>query len=257
MFESIILGILQGLTEFLPVSSSGHLVLAQSLLPGFSAPAAAFDVLLHGGTLVAVVLYFHRDLADITVGLGRPGEGGLKLPALLVAGTIPAGIVGVLFADRIKPMFSSPLTASFGLEVTGLLLLAAAVIGSGRKKSVLDLSYAHAVIIGVFQALAIIPGISRSGATITVAMFLGYSAPEAARFSFLLSIPAIGGALVLESGALAAAGFPVPFFAGALAAAVVGWVSIAVLMNLLSRGKLYPFAIYCLALGSISLVFLV
>jgi undecaprenyl-diphosphatase len=257
MFESILLGILQGLTEFLPVSSSGHLVLAQSLLPGFEAPAASFDVLLHGGTLLAVILYYHRDLFQMTRDLSRPREGGWRLPALLLAGSVPAGIVGVFFADPLKELFSSPTAASLGLLATGLFLTAASFRGFGGQAALGRMGYSHALLIGVVQACAIMPGISRSGATITMALFLGYSAVEAARFSFLLSLPAVTGALLLESGALADTGLPPAYLAGALAAAVVGWLSISLLIRLLGRGKLAPFAAYCLALGSISLLFLV
>ena len=117
MFESILLGILQGLTEFLPVSSSGHLVLAQELLAGFEAPPAAFDILLHGGTLAAVLIYFRDDLVQIIRDMFGSGEGGWHLPVLLVIGSIPAGIVGVFLSDMIKPLFAAPRVASFGLSL--------------------------------------------------------------------------------------------------------------------------------------------
>ena len=257
MFESILLGILQGLTEFLPVSSSGHLVLVQSLLPGFDGPAAAFDVLLHGGTLLAVLAYFREDVVQIVRDLGRPDKAGLRLPILLLVGTLPAGIVGVCFDDAIKPLFSSPRAASLGLIVTSVLLFGAWKLGKGGDRTLAGLTIPAAFLIGAFQAMAIVPGVSRSGATIAAGLFLGLSGPVAARFSFLLAIPVISGALVLESGSLLQTGLPLSYLAGAFAAAVVGWASIALLMRILDRGNLLPFAVYCLALGVLSLLFLV
>jgi len=257
MFESILLGILQGLTEFLPVSSSGHLVLVQELLAGFHGPAAAFDVLLHGGTLAAVLLYFRRDIFQIVGDMARPSEGGWRLPALLVIGSIPAGIVGVFLSNVIEPLFSAPRVASGGLLVTGCVLTAAWRIKGRGHRSLSDLTVWSTLLIGLAQAFAIIPGISRSGSTIAMGMFLGFSGKEAARFSFLLAIPAISGALLLESGMLSQGGIPMVYLAGALAAALTGWASVAFLMKLLDRENLLPFAVYCLALGSLSLVFLV
>jgi undecaprenyl-diphosphatase len=257
VFESILLGIVQGLTEFLPVSSSGHLVLAQSLLPGFNGPAVAFDVLLHAGTLAAVLIYFRRDLATIAADILHPREGGLRLPLLLVVGSVPAGIVGVFFSDAIEPLFNAPRFASFGLLFTAILLFLAWKVGTGGKRPLDNLTIWSALIIGTLQAVAIIPGVSRSGATIAAGVFLGLSGTEAARFSFLLSIPAIGGAFLLESGSLRGMESPAIYLVGALTAAVTGWAAIAFLMKLLDKGRLLPFAIYCLAVGSISLVFLV
>jgi undecaprenyl-diphosphatase len=257
MFESILLGILQGLTEFLPVSSSGHLVLAQELLAGFDGPAAAFDVLLHGGTLVAVLIYFRSDLVRIARDLGRPADGGWRLPALLVLGSIPAGVVGVFLSDMIEPLFSSPKVAAGGLLVTACILVVAWRKRGSGYKSLVGLTVYSSFLIGLAQALAIVPGISRSGSTIAMGMFIGLSGKEAARFSFLLSIPAISGALILESGVLAETGLPLSYLAGALSAALVGWASIALLMKLLDRENLLPFAVYCLAIGSLSMLFLV
>jgi undecaprenyl-diphosphatase len=257
MFESILLGILQGLTEFLPVSSSGHLVIVQSLLPGFDGPAVAFDVLLHAGTLAAVLIYFRHDLISIAKECFRPGKGGLHLPLLLIVGTVPAALVGVYFADAIEPLFAAPRFASAGLIVTSFLLYFAWRIGTGGNRSMETLTIPAALLIGVLQAVAIVPGISRSGATIAAGIFLGLSGQEAARFSFLLSIPAITGAFLLESGALKESEALITYIAGALAAALIGWASIAILMKLLGRGKLLPFAVYCLVLGILSFMFLV
>lgn len=257
MFESVLLGILQGLTEFLPVSSSGHLVLAQSLLPGFDGPAVAFDVLLHAGTLAAVLIYFRHDLAGIAADFTHPRERGLRLPLLLAVGTVPAAMVGVFFEDAIKPLFTSPRFAAAGLLITAFLLFLAWKIGTQGKRPLGSLTLWAALFIGAFQAVAIVPGVSRSGATIAAGVFLGLSGLDAARFSFLLSIPAIAGAFLLESGALKGMESSTFYIAGALAAALTGWASIAFLMRLLGKGRLLPFALYCLAVGSISLVFLI
>ena len=257
MFESILLGILQGLTEFLPVSSSGHLVLVQSLLPGFDGPAAAYDVLLHGGTLLAVMAYFRDDIFQILKESLKPGEGGLRLPILLVLGSVPAGVVGVFFGDAIKPLFSAPRVASVGLLITSVLLFVTWKIKGKGGRDLAGLTVPAVLLIGTFQAMAIVPGISRSGATIAAGLFLGLSGPNAARFSFLLSIPVIGGALLLESGVLFQAGLPLAYLAGAVAAAAVGWASIALLMRILDRGNLLPFAVYCLLVGVLSMLFLV
>jgi len=257
MLESILLGILQGLTEFLPVSSSGHLVIVQSLLPGFNEPAVVFNVLLHAGTLVAVLIYFKRDLLEISRGFLRPGEGGFHLPILLAVGTVPAGLVGIFFADTLEPLFAAPGSASAGLLVTSGLLFAAWRIGTKGRRSFESLTLLGALFIGVLQAIAIIPGISRSGATIAAGVFLGLSGRDAARYSFLLSIPAIAGAVLLESGAIASAHNLLAFFAGAISAALVGWVSIAFLMRLLGKGVLLPFAVYCLVISVLSFAFLV
>ncbi|UCG37791.1 MAG: undecaprenyl-diphosphate phosphatase [bacterium] len=257
MLESILLGILQGLTEFLPVSSSGHLVLVQSLLTGFNGPAAAFDVLLHGGTLVAVLVYFRKELAVMAREALRPRQGGLRMPLLILAGSLPAGIVGVFFSDLIEPLFSSPGTAAAGLVATGLILVSGRRLGMAARRPLSGLTLPGALLIGLFQAFAIVPGVSRSGVTITAGILAGLSGTDAARFSFILSLPAVAGALLLESGALAGSGMESAYLAGAFAAALTGWAAIAMLMKILGRGNLLPFGVYCLAVGSLSLLFLV
>ncbi|MBN2720889.1 MAG: undecaprenyl-diphosphate phosphatase [Proteobacteria bacterium] len=257
MIESILLGILQGLTEFLPISSSGHLVIVQSLLPGFRENSLLFDVILHAGTLAAVLAYFRDDLKEIASGLLHPDQGGFRLPALLVAGTIPAVLVGLGLRHQIEALFCAPRVASAGLFLTAILLFAAWLAGTKSERSMASLTFKGAFLIGLFQAVAIIPGISRSGATIAAGIFLGLSGREAARFSFLLAIPAIAGAVVLQAGGIQEAGDLSVLLAGGIAAAITGWAAIAFLMHLLKQGVLLPFAVYCLAAGSISLLFLV
>ena len=257
MLESILLGILQGLTEFLPVSSSGHLVIVQSLLPGFAAPPVLFDVVLHAGTLAAVLAYFRRDLFGIAEGVLRPAEGGLRFPFLLAVGTVPVVLAGLFLRRELEALFEVPRAASGGLLLTAVLLFAAGIKGMGGKHSLESLGLKGAFLIGIFQAVAIMPGVSRSGATIAAGVFLGLSGEEAARFSFLLSIPAIALAVLLQAGVLPGVHDLAVFLAGGIAAALAGWASIAFLMRLLGKGVVFPFAVYCLAAGSFSLLFLV
>jgi undecaprenyl-diphosphatase len=189
--------------------------------------------------------------------MARPSYEGWRLPILLVIGSIPAGVVGVFMSDKIEPLFSSTKVAAGGLILTGCILAAAWQMRGRGHRTLAGLTVWSTLLIGLAQALAIVPGISRSGSTIAMGMFIGFSGKEAARFSFLLSIPAIAGALLLESGVLVETGLPLDYIAGALSAAIVGLASIALLMKLLDRENLLPFAVYCLALGVLSLVFLI
>jgi undecaprenyl-diphosphatase len=206
--------------------------------------------------MMAVMAYFYRDIMEIGAGLKKPAEGGWHIPMLLVVGSIPIGVLGVFYLDVIESMFASPKIASFGLLVTAGLLAVALQFGKGNRQFKEMLLW-NAFLIGCFQALAIVPGISRSGATISIALLMGFAGTEAAKFSFLLSLPAIAGAMILEAGVLINAENLWIYMAGALAAAISGWVSIAVLMRFLQRRRLLPFILYCLALGSLSLAFLV
>ncbi|UCF30138.1 MAG: undecaprenyl-diphosphate phosphatase [bacterium] len=256
VINAFLLGVLQGLTEFLPVSSSGHLVIVRSLMPEFVAPPEIFDVLLHGGTLIALGVYFKRDLAGITSDIVHRQRRGLHLPLMLFVASIPVGVVGFFWADTVTPLFSSPRVASFGLIGTSVLLASAARFGRGeRTMGQMQLWQAFAV--GCFQAFAVIPGVSRSGATISLALILGFSGTESARFSFLLSIPAILGIVAVRVAGLGGSGMIGIYLVGAIAAAVSGWLSIALLMRVLLKRRLLPFTLYCFALGSFSLVFLV
>ncbi|HPQ38807.1 MAG TPA: undecaprenyl-diphosphate phosphatase, partial [bacterium] len=203
---AVILGAIQGITEFLPISSSGHLVLAQSILPGFSAPGLVFDVVLHAGTLVAVLAYYRLDLIRLARGLA----GGLPenenrdsrrwILGLLLA-TIPAAVVGVIADDAIEALFESPVFTAAFLCVTGLILFLGEWLKS-RHREHMDASSAMTpgrwLTVGIAQALAIIPGISRSGSTMAAGLAVGWSRETAARFSFLLMIPAVSGAVLLK-----------------------------------------------------------
>jgi len=250
--ESVLLGVLQGLTEFLPVSSSGHLVLAQSLIPEFRQPGVLFDTLLHAGTLLAVLVYFRRDVLALLASLAPGGERGYRrLVYLIVAATVPTGLIGVLFKHPLEALFHAPRAAAGMLLVTGVLLWVSEALG--RPRDGLDrLGYPRALAVGTMQGMAIVPGISRSGSTIAVGTLLGVRGEEAARFSFLLSVPAILGAVVLQLPELSSveAGSSAAYGVGVLAAFVAGLGAIRFLMSAIRRGRFRWFALYCWVLGA-------
>jgi undecaprenyl-diphosphatase len=268
----VILGVVQGLTEFLPVSSSGHLVLARRLL-GVTPPAGAsgvlWEVVLHMGTLVAVVVVLRREVCQVLTGLVRGllacrrgvraalrEEPGFALALLIAMGSIPAGVVGVVFKDALEALFEKPTVVAGALLVTGTILFATRYapkhVGDGR------VGWLSAVIVGCAQAVAILPGISRSGATISAGLFAGLERAEAARFSFLLSIPAVGGAGLLELRHLDAlpAESLAPFLAGGVVSAVVGLAALVLLLRVVEAGKLHHFAYYCWGVGAGALAWL-
>lgn len=239
LFESAVLGVVQGLTEYLPVSSSGHLVIVQSLLQDFKQPGVLFDVALHVGTIFAVVLYFKKNILNFD-----PRTWGL-----LLVGTIPAGIAGILFKDFTESLFSIPRFVGFALLVTGLINWM--TDKEKTDKSSKSITFIDALFIGVFQAIAIIPGISRSGSTIFAGVLRGIKREDAAAFSFLLSIPAIAGATFLQtvshsdSNSISIANY----FVGMVFAFITGYLSIGLLMKVLISRKFKLFAIYCFIVG--------
>ena len=261
ILQAVILGIIQGLTEFLPVSSSAHLVIIPYLF-GWKLDEAVvfpFDVLVQLGTLAAVIYYFRHDLWEILSAVwnglrsGKPfGAPAARLGWLLVLATIPAGVIGLLIKDMVEAVFKdAPVTALF-LLVTALLLIIAEKIGK-RNRGVTSLTWKDALWIGFAQALALFPGISRSGATISGGMSRNLDRPAAARFSFLMSIP-----VMLAAGAFSLldlldipdlASILPAIAAGVIAAAVVGYFAIRWLLAFLTRRPLYIFAAYCTALA--------
>jgi undecaprenyl-diphosphatase len=269
--HAALLGVVQGLTEFLPVSSSGHLVLFQNLF-GFHEPELFFDICLHMGTLVAIFLVFWKELFTILATLAQlPGlmrnAGGMKplfdsnesvrMALLIVIGTIPTGILGVLFHSIADQLFSSLRIVGGMLVLTGTVLwITRRHVALGRPVAAVTLK--DALIIGFVQGLAIIPGISRSGTTISAALLLGIDREVAGRYSFLLSIPAIIGALVMGLDAdmlqKSSAGIGV-LFLGTAMAAIVGYVSLVVLMRLVKKGKLSAFAPYCWGVGALAFLY--
>lgn len=260
--QSIILAVIQGLTEFLPVSSSAHLILPSQVL-GWPDQGQAFDVAVHLGTLLAVVTYFHRDigrmLGGMVTGVGtRTMNQDLGLAMAVVVGTIPAVIFGGLFSDFIEEHLRSSFVIALSTIFFGLLLWAA----DRRNNSGLDLgqmTLTIALVIGMAQALALIPGTSRSGITITAALFLGFGRVASARFSMLLSIPIIVAAGTLETLKLVTSGESVPWnlmAIGVVASAVSAFMCIHVFLRLLEHIGMTPFVIYRLILGAALLLFI-
>ena len=255
--EAILLGILQGATEFLPVSSSGHLVLAQHLIADFSQPGLLFDVMLHLGTMVAVVAYFWRDLHGLGTCLWRRDPAAAverRLLRLLIIGSLPTALIGLAFKDHFERMFEAPALTAGMLLVTGTLLFVADRYRPGNRREG-ALTPTDAILTGIAQGLAIIPGISRSGSTIATLLLRGVSAETAARFSFLLALPAVGGAALLSLKDLEqvpSAEVPL-YFAGAGMALLVGLLAIHLLLGVLRRRRLGWFAVYCWAAGALGL----
>ena len=268
LFQAFFLGILQGATEFLPVSSSGHLVLVPWLL-GWASPGLAFDAVVHWGTALAVIAYFWRDWVSLVRALTlrrlradpslEPSQGSrdARLAWFIVLGTVPAALIGWLLEDFFEEMFARPAAAAAFLLVTAALLTASERFGR-RERDLDALAWPDALLVGLAQALAIFPGISRSGATIAAGLARGLRREPAARFSFLLATPVILGAGLLkvvdlaQMGGLAA---QVPTLAiGFVAAGVVGFGCIHFLLRYLQRRRLYPFAVYCAIAGVACLV---
>ncbi len=270
LFEAILLGILQGLTEFLPVSSSGHLVLAQQLL-GLKETLVFFDVMLHVGTLAAVLVAYRQAIGKLFVGgLSTLGDKRfykhpirttnesveLRFIWLILLGSIPTGIIAVLFKDQLESFFGEVQLVSIMLIVTGVILQLPRL----RKKDADGLDTApdkmkwwHALLVGIAQGCAITPGISRSGSTISLALFLGIPAKTAAEYSFLLSIPAILGAVVLKIKDIGDTVIPLHILViGMFASFLVGYIALRLLLVMLNRGRFSVFTYYCIALGLVA-----
>lgn len=269
--QAIILGIIQGLTEFLPVSSSGHLVLFQHLF-GLKEAELLFNVCVHLGTLVAVVIVFRREIIKILSALSQMVSFGgqkekrlqkvhsdpeLKMAVLIIIGSIPTAVLGLLFAGIADRLFSSALITGLMLMVTGWLLwLTRKTKAPMASANSGHLTSGKAFIIGIVQGLAIIPGISRSGSTISIGLLLGIDRETAARYSFLLSIPAILGAglLSLKGGMSQANPFIWRSLLGAVTAALVGYGALKSLLHMVKKGRLYLFAPYCWLVGILAII---
>jgi undecaprenyl-diphosphatase len=270
LLRAIILGALQGLTEFLPISSSAHLILVPWLF-GWEPFGLAFDVSLHLGTLAAVLTYFFQDLKQMALGALRalPGLARGRLPddpiarlgLYVIPGTIPAAVVGLLAESAIDEYFhQEPLSRTALLLMTLMLIVMGLLLGVadryGRRNGQREfhaLGLRDAVLVGVAQAFALLPGVSRSGSTITAGLFSGMSRPVAARFSFLLGVPIVFGAGMMGVLDLVQEGIPAGerdvFFAGVLTAAVVGYAAVAGLMRFLQQRSTDVFVVYRALLG--------
>lgn len=273
IIQAIIMGAVQGLTEFLPVSSSAHLVLVPEIIGTQS--SLAFDTLLHVGTLIAVVGYFWKDilamikafissLMDIFRGKFKESikeDPFKRLTWLVVVGTIPAGLMGVLFKSEFESLFSSITAVSFFLIITGVILWSAEWISDRnlekeiKGKEIKEVSFTNSLVIGLFQGFAIAPGISRSGSTIAAGLFSGLERKLAARYSFLLSIPAILGAALVQAKDIAGfdAGLEV-MIAGFLSAAIFSYLAVKFMMGYIQKHSLRIFAYYCWIIGILTLI---
>lgn len=259
-WHAIVLGAVQGLTEFLPVSSSGHLVLTPFLF-GWDVQDAAFDVMVHAGTFVAVVWVFWHDLVTMARACVHGGASPQRrLGWMLAASTLPVVVAGVLFADTIDAWLRQPLTVAVSLIVWGIVLWGADALLRRRPPVVTQVTsttWGRALFIGAAQVLSLIPGTSRSGITMTAALVGGLSREAAVRFSFLLSIPAVGGATVyvlfsaMQDGVALLNG---PTLAGFVVSAAAGVLAIRVLLRVIERWTFVPFAVYRIALGAIILL---
>jgi undecaprenyl-diphosphatase len=248
LFEAIILGIIQGITEFLPISSSGHLVLGQEMM-GVNTPGNVFEIVTHMGTLLSVIFVFWKDLIEIIKSIQKSDT--QKYIFYLFMGTLPAVVVGLVGKDIISGLFDSVQMVSGGLIITGTVLL----ITRNFKKKQKELNWKKSTLIGLTQAIAIIPGISRSGMTISTSLAFGISGKGAAKFSFLLAIPAISGAGLLTALDIGAGEIliPVPQLIAAFTSSlVVGYISLKWLLGLLESGKFYRFGYYCITVGIVT-----
>lgn len=266
VFQSIFLGILQGFTEFLPVSSSGHLVLAKSLM-GLSwnpETGAAMEIFLHFGTMMSVVVAFRKDLLNMAASVLKACKNyqamtehytedvWFRTVLMILIATVPAGVAGVLLGDKIEQTFGSPLVTSLGLLITGGILLTTRFFGKFDR----PVTVPTALWIGVAQAVALFPGISRSGSTVSMALFRGVSKDVAARFSFILSIPAILGASLLKAADLLQVvnlQDLLLYLLGAGVAFACGLLAISGVLLSLRKKKFHYFGVYCLIVGAVSI----
>lgn len=250
----IILAVVQGLTEFLPVSSSGHLVVLQKIF-GFSQAPVLFDILLHVGTLGAIIFYFRRGLAQIVSGLAQKNKESVNTLWLVVLGTIPAALIGWFFEKQITSAFDSLQTVGLAYIFSAFLLLSTKWVKKPNRHFN-QLKWLDALFVGIFQAAAILPGISRSGSTIVSGLWKGLSQETAFTFSFYLAIPAILGALVLKSSEILIYSSVelVWGLAGMIIAGVVGFFSLGILVRVLKSARFFWFGVYCFVLGIILLL---
>ncbi|MEM3623606.1 MAG: undecaprenyl-diphosphate phosphatase [Candidatus Bathyarchaeia archaeon] len=256
LIETIILGIIQGLTEWLPISSTGHLKLAEYFL-GLQVPIL-FDITLHIGTLIVILIYFKKEIKGVLLALLRfdfKTEYGRLIP-LIIVGTIPTALIGLTFGDAIEGIFQNPLPIAAAFILCGIILYSTK---AGKEKTE-NISYLTALMIGIAQGIAIIPGISRSGTTIAIALLLGIRREKAFKFSFLLSIPAVLGAFGLEAYkewntlTYANVGW-IEVLVGVFVATVVGYFALKLLWKILAKQKLHFFAFYCWIIALLSIIF--
>jgi undecaprenyl-diphosphatase len=250
--QAVIWGLVQGLTEFLPVSSSGHLVIVPEAL-GVAPPDLAMSAVLHLGTLLAVIVHYRSDLRRLVTRLGGPETRWLLW--LLVIGTAPAGLA-LVFESQLEALQASTTAVGIALVGTGVVLWLSALVQDGTAR-LEDATWPTAVVVGFAQLLAVIPGVSRSGMTMTAGMGRGLSRHEAARFSFLLGVPTIAAAGFIEGVEVVGEGrLGGPELVGIAVAAVSGYAAISILLRMLERTGLRPFSYYCLVVGALTIALL-
>ena len=280
MFESIILGLLQGLAEFLPISSSGHLVLGHELL-GMNEAGMFFDIMLHAGTLLSIFVVFHKKITDIIVGCIRKNPDQLREAGYIVLASIPTALIGLGFKDALEGLFENPRAVCVALLVTATLLFVSQWGRTGSKHPEAEgvkMNWWRALVTGVVQGIACIPGISRSGSTISGMIFMGVNRKYAGEFSFLMSIPAVGGAALLDvikwvkcqgmtpekalldpekaMKCIDAGSFSPELLAGMLVAFIAGIFALVWLMNFVQKGKFHYFSYYLWIVGILGLIFI-
>ena len=277
MSESIILGLLQGLAEFLPISSSGHLVLGHELL-GMKEAGMFFDVMLHAGTLLSIFVVFHKKIIDIIVGCLHRDKDQLREAGYIILASIPTALIGLGFKDALEGLFENPRAVCVAELFTGLLLFTSQWGATGAKhpdNEGVKMNWWRALVTGTVQGIACIPGISRSGSTISAMMFMGVNRKYAGEFSFLMSIPAVGGAALLDAIKWAkcqnlatnapeekiqacanATGFSPELLVGMLVSFIFGIIALKWLMTFLQKGKFQHFAWYVWAVGILGLIFI-
>lgn len=262
--QAVVLGLIQGLTEFLPISSSGHLILVPALT-GWPYLGKAFDVALHFGTLLAMVVYFRQDVKLLFQGLFglsarfphlQPRTEAEHLTLAVAVASLPVAALGYFGKDWLLAHFNNPTSIAVALALFGWLMASADRQAALRRQHLRDLTWKEAGLLGLAQALALIPGVSRSGVSLTVALWLGFARPAAARLSFLMALPVLAGAAVMEGVVRPEPGLLWPCLLGALVAALSGWLCLNFLMIYLKRGGLRPFAAYRLVLAAVIWVIL-
>jgi len=252
---AIILGVIQGLTEFLPVSSSGHLALFGAWL-GLEQADIQFDILIHLATLVAILIVYKKDVLDLAKAPFNKDPKALKLMGMLIIVTIPAVVVGLLLKSYVEFFHNDLIWVAAFLGVTGLVLLSGKVLKQNQRSRIENLNLIPVLLIGCAQAFAILPGISRSGMTIMAGLFLGLEKEEAARFSFLMAIPAIAGAgilMVRDMNVTQLGQLWVPYAGGFIVSLLAGLVALKVLIHILKGQRFFLFGFYCLALAGVTL----
>jgi len=267
ILNAVLLAVFQGFTEFLPVSSSGHLVLMQELLNLHDPQLIIFDVFVHFGTLMSVVFVFWNDILKMvrsfikafsTMNLKEEYKKTehFRLGVAIIVGSIPAGIIGLLYRRQIEDAFTDPKLVAMNLVITGLILFLTRLPKPVPGKKV---GFVSAFMIGLAQTVAILPGISRSGSTMSTALYLRISPVQAARFSFLLSVPVIAGASLLEGYTIYKYGTTIglaPLFIGTVVSAISGYLAIKVLFKVMEKGKFSWFSVYCLIIGVLGILFI-